>query len=97
MKKLFLEFNENNELVDMCLIDKEKVYYYQYDLIQKREFKMVEKKYIKDITLKILKKKSFDVSEEFFYHLLNNFNMYHISLTRIELIKLFPEIEEHLN
>ena len=96
MNRLFLEFNEMDELTDVCLIDKEKVYFYQHDLIQKYEFKMVEKKYVKDVTLKLLKKKSFEINENFFYHLLNNFNIYHISLTRIQLINLFPEIEEHL-
>lgn len=96
MNRLFLEFNEKDELVDLCLIDKKRVYYYQYDLIAKYEFKMVEKKYVKDKTLKIMKKKSFEITEDFFNYLLKNFNMYHISLSRVELINLFPEIEEHL-
>lgn len=96
MKELYLEFNEQNQLMDITLLDDDHIYFYQHDLTEKNQFSIVSKDFVKEKTIKTLKKNSFEISEELFNHIILNFNLYHFSLKRIDMIKLFPDIEEHL-
>jgi hypothetical protein len=97
MKELILKFNENNELIDVSLVDEENVYFSQRDLINRKLFSCYEKKYIKEKTLKELKKDSFQISEKIFNYIINNFDIYRCTyFTKKEIINLFPEIEEYL-
>lgn len=96
MKELCLQFDEYNQLIDITLLDDQHVYFYQHDLTEKNQFSIVERDFIKEKTIEKLKTNSFEINENLFNHIILNFNLYHFTLKRYDLIKLFPEIEEYL-